>query len=147
MGFKYKSTVRVRLDYCNDVYICACFYGPGFDVPPGYNMELIILVNMIIITATFDYICITQSSLNLSYWLTGINTLYVAIFYIKIHFYRFLIYIGYISKKIMIFLDFFKFFRFFFEKNHAFYHPCSIYTCHTVTYTSNKIDWLIEIYS
>jgi len=54
MGFKYKSTVQLRLDYCN-VYYC---YGPGFDIP-GYNMEPIILVNMIIITATFDFICIT----------------------------------------------------------------------------------------
>jgi len=86
------------------------FYGPGFDVPPGYNMEPIILVNMIIITATFDFICITQSSLNLSYWFSGINTLYVAIFYIIIHFYRFPIYIGYISKK-SLFFDFFDFFE------------------------------------
>ena len=65
MGFKYKSRVRVRLDYCN-VYICACFYGSGFDIP-GFDMEPIILVNMII-TVTFHYICcIKQSSLNLSY--------------------------------------------------------------------------------
>jgi len=86
------------------------FYGPGFDVP-GYNMEPIIQVNMIIITATFDFICITLSSLNLSYWLSGINTLYIAILYIISHFYRFPIYI-YIEKN-HDFFDFFLLFDFF----------------------------------
>jgi len=60
MGFKYKSKLQVRLE-CSTTAMSTSvhgFYGPGFDVP-GYNMEPIIQVNMIIFTATFDFICIT----------------------------------------------------------------------------------------
>ena len=67
MAFKYKSTVQFRLGSTTAMSTSVHgFYGPGFDVP-GYNMKPIIRANMIIITATFDFICITQSSLNLSY--------------------------------------------------------------------------------
>jgi len=78
---------------------------------------------MIIITATVDFIFITQSSLNLSYWLSGIKTLCVAIFYIIIYFYRFPIYIGYIYRKKNH--DFFRFlfFRFFSKKIMIFTIP------------------------
>ena len=54
MGFKYKSKLQVRLE-CSTTAMSTSvhgFYGSGFDVP-GYNMKPIILVNMIIISATF----------------------------------------------------------------------------------------------